>query len=100
MPPARPPSRRLSDPTVPPPRSVSAAPACGSGPGSGAPGGAVQPAPPVPAEPSVATGGEPPPNLAVEPLPLPILHGDVPGEGVEQVDVGVGVIDEFPVEGC
>jgi hypothetical protein len=37
-------------------------------------------------------------DLGVEPLPLPVLHGDVAGERVEQLDVAVGVVDALPVE--
>ncbi len=37
-------------------------------------------------------------NLAVEPFPLPLRHGDVTGEGVEKVEVAVHVVADFPVE--
>ena len=38
------------------------------------------------------------PDLAVQPVPLPLIHGDMAGERVEQPDVPVGVVPEFPVE--
>src|SRR6266704_4713259 len=37
-------------------------------------------------------------DLAVEALAFPVLHGDVAGEGAEQLDVAVGVVEPFPVE--
>jgi hypothetical protein len=36
-------------------------------------------------------------DLAEEPLALPAGHADVPGEGAEQLDVLLGVIDPRPV---
>lgn len=42
--------------------------------------------------------GQPPSYLSVEPLALPVAHCDVAGEGVEQIDVPVGVVGGLPVE--
>jgi hypothetical protein len=36
--------------------------------------------------------------FCVEAFALPADHGDVAGEGVEQLDVAVGVVDLLPVE--
>ncbi len=38
------------------------------------------------------------PDLAVEAVPLPGLHGGVPGERVEQTDVLLGAVADLPVE--
>ncbi len=37
-------------------------------------------------------------NFAVQSFSLPRLHRDMAGEGVEKVDVPVGVVDDFPVK--
>src|SRR5579875_677594 len=60
--------------------------------------GDVEDGAPMPADEAVRPAGETAADLTVEPFPLPCVHGDVPGEGVEQADVALGVIDAFPVE--
>jgi hypothetical protein len=40
---------------------------------------------------------EPPPDLAVQPVPLPFRHGQVPGERVQQLDILLRRVDAFPV---
>src|SRR5262245_19327360 len=53
-----------------------------------------------PASPQAAAGplGQPAPDLAVEAVALPLGHGDVAGEGVEQADVLLGRVLDFPAE--
>ena len=41
--------------------------------------------------------GEPPPDLAEQPLPLPLRHADVPREGAQQRDVLFGIVGTLPV---
>src|SRR6204780_2714319 len=50
------------------------------------------------AEGAVWALGQAPPDLAVEPFPLPVRHRDVPGERLEQRDIALGVVDLLPVE--
>jgi hypothetical protein len=52
----------------------------------------------VAAEGTVGTERHPPPDLAVETVPLRIGHHDVAGERVEQVDVALRVVDRLPIE--
>jgi len=40
---------------------------------------------------------QPPPDLAVQPSPLPLRHGQVPGERAEQLDVLLGRVDALPI---
>ena len=52
---------------------------------------------PVSADTAVGSEGEPPPDLSVQPVPLPVLHRDVSGERVEEVDVAIVLEDVLPV---
>ena len=52
---------------------------------------------PVPPQRVVPAQRQPPPDLAEQPLALPLRHGDVPGERAEQLDVLLGGVDPFPV---
>src|SRR5215213_2860393 len=72
---------------------------CGGDPGaSGRPYPRdVEDATPVSTQETVGTSCEPPANLAVEPFSLPLRHRDVPGEGVQQVDVALRVVHGLPV---
>ncbi len=58
----------------------------------------VQYCPPVTPDGVVGALAEAATDLAVEALALPVLHGDVAGEGVEQLDVAAGVVDLNPVK--
>ena len=49
----------------------------------------LEDAAPVSAEAAVGSPGEAPADFSVEPVPLPLLHGDVAGECVQEVDVAV-----------
>lgn len=49
-------------------------------------------------KPPVRASVQTPSYLPVEPLALPVAHCDVAGEGVEQIDVPVGVVGGRPVE--
>jgi hypothetical protein len=51
----------------------------------------------MPAQAAVWSGCETSADLAVEAVALPVLHGDVARERVQQVDVAPGVVDGFPV---
>src|SRR6185312_16558459 len=53
---------------------------------------------PMAAQQAVRALRQPPPDLGVQPLPLPRLHGDVGREGLEQVDVALGGVAHLPVE--
>jgi hypothetical protein len=53
---------------------------------------------PVSTHPPIRPCCEAPSDLPVEALSLPVLHGDMPREGIEQVDVAVGVVHHLPVE--
>src|SRR6476469_8668213 len=63
----------------------------------GAASGDLEDAAPVPTQATVRSFGEASTDLAVEAVPLPVLHGDVAGEGVQQVDVALGVVHGLPV---
>src|SRR5438132_510967 len=52
---------------------------------------------PVPTHATTGTFGEASTDLAVEAISLPILHCDVAGERVQQVDVALRVVDGLPV---
>ena len=52
---------------------------------------------PVPPDRMVPAQRQPPPDLAVQPLPFPVRHGQVPGERAEQLDVFFGVVAALPV---
>ena len=54
----------------------------------------------TPASPEAAVGpvGQPAPDLTVKTVALPLVHGDVAGEGVEQADVLLGGVVNFPAE--
>src|SRR5580704_11154015 len=58
----------------------------------------VQDRAPVPAHRMAWALGQAVPDLPVEPVLLPLLHGDVAGERAEQRDVALRVVDPLPVE--
>jgi hypothetical protein len=58
----------------------------------------VQDRAPASAEAAAGPLAQPAPDFAVEPVALPLGHGDVAGEGVEQADVLVGGVLNFPAE--
>src|SRR5258708_5657389 len=62
------------------------------------PPGHLQDRPPVPAQPPVGTLCKPAPDLAVQAVTFRRGHGDVTGERVEQPDVLLGAVADFPVE--
>jgi hypothetical protein len=59
--------------------------------------GDVQYSAPMPSDVIARTLVEPPTDLAVEPIALPLLHDDVTGERLEQLDVPLRVIGLLPV---
>lgn len=58
----------------------------------------MQHRPPVPQQPAVRARGQPPPDLAVQPVPLLRRQRDVRGERVQQPDVLLGRVADRPVE--
>jgi RNA 2',3'-cyclic 3'-phosphodiesterase len=58
----------------------------------------VQHRSPVTPDGRARTAGQAAADLAVEPVPLPLLHGDVAGERLQQLDVAFGVADLLPVK--
>lgn len=58
--------------------------------------GDVQDTAPVPAQEPIGPACETTTDLPVQAVPLPVLHGYVPGESVEQLDVAL-VVDRLPV---
>src|SRR5204863_63818 len=60
--------------------------------------GDVEDRSPVASHGAVRAAAQPETDLAVEPFALPALHGDVAREGVQQLDVSLGVVDALPVE--
>ncbi len=48
--------------------------------------------------PAVRAQRQPPPDLAVEPVPLPLCHRDVTGERVEQADILRRCVADLPAE--
>ena len=60
--------------------------------------GDVQDGAPVPAEHAAGALAQAPPDLPVQPLPLPRRHRDVVGERVQQPEIAVGVVADLPVE--
>src|ERR1700733_442351 len=60
--------------------------------------GDVQHRAPVPPYQSVRPRREPPPDLAVEPVPLPGFHHEVARKGGKQPDVRLRRVRDLPVE--
>lgn len=58
----------------------------------------VQIRPPVTPDGAIGASAQVEKDLPVEALPFPVLHGDVAGERVEQLDVALGVVDSLSVE--